>query len=97
MSIIGTAPRCGGERLPFAPLEHLLRRLLVDEMAGHQLVGGSVRAQAAAVGVNPRQIHRWRQQGVSWAPADLLAVRAGFHPGDVWDDWWQRAADKEAP
>lgn len=83
------AARCGGPRLPFEPLEEVLRRRLVDERVGRRVVGASVRVQALTLGVDPRQVLRWRHQGVTWAQADELAVRAGYHPGDVWGrDWW---------
>lgn len=93
MTAVRDASRCGGARLPFAPLEELLRRRLVDERVGNQVVGASVRVQALALAVNARQVHRWRHQGVTWAQADELAVRAGYHPGDVWEEWWSIEED----
>lgn len=68
--------RCVELRLPFEPLE----RLLSGSCAG---------ATARTLGVDLRQIYRWRRQGVTWALADELAVRVGLHPAVVWGrDWW---------
>lgn len=39
------------------------------------------------MGVHPRQVQRWRHNGLTLAQADLAAVRCGFHPSEVWPDW----------
>lgn len=31
---------------------------------------------------------RWRERGLDEAAADRCAVRLGFHPGEIWADWW---------
>jgi hypothetical protein len=71
------APQCRREaRLPFGPLEQLVS-------------GGCGLATARELGVHPRQVYRWRRYGVTWAQADELATRAGWHPAEVWGaDWW---------
>lgn len=73
MTLPQSARRCGGERLPFGPLEGLL--------------GGCGARVALRLGVQRRQVYRWRQTGVSWAQADELAVRAGYHPREIWTVW----------
>lgn len=42
---------------------------------------------ARRLGINARQVHRWRKTGLTVHQADVLAVRAGFHPAEVWPDW----------
>lgn len=76
MTAIQSAAFCGGRRLSVAPLE--------------TLVGGGCGVEVAArLGVHHRQLYRWRHQGLTWAQADILAVRAGVHPSQVWGDgWW---------
>jgi hypothetical protein len=76
MMALQAAARCDGPRLPLAPLEQLVGR-------------GCGLATARELGVHPRQVHRWRRQGVTWAQADELATRAGWHPAEVWGAaWW---------
>lgn len=76
MSALQSARRCGGELLPFEPLEALLAT-------------GCGVLTAQLLGVNRRQVYRWRETGVSWAQADELAIRAGLHPSSVWGrSWW---------
>lgn len=59
------------------------------------LRAGSVPMSAAALGVDSRQVYRWRAQGVTWAQADELAIRVGLHPGDVWGRAWWELVDAE--
>ena len=49
-------------------------------------------AAARRLGTSPRQVHRWRKEGVPWLFADKLAVRIGLHPCEVWVDWFDRGA-----
>lgn len=80
MSVLQTAAFCGGERLPFAPLE--------------QIAGKGCGLQTArALGIHPRMVYRWRHNGLTWAQADELAVRLGLHPATVWGRAWWAAAD----
>lgn len=69
------------ERLPFAPLERAVEL---------RLEGGNLTDVAACLDVHRRQCERWRRAGVTWAQADVLAVRIGLHPAEVWHDWWER-------
>lgn len=62
-------------RLPFGALE--------------RLAGGSCAAETAlSLGVHPRQVYRWRHEGLAWERADELAVRIGMHPLNVWGTDW---------
>lgn len=70
-----TRPRC--IRYPFAPL-----RAVIDprrERTNAQL--------AEMLDVHPRQLERYRREGVTDSAADHLAVRAGAHPASVWPEW----------
>ena len=29
--------------------------------------------------------------------ADRCAINAGFHPSEIWDDWWDIEKDREKP
>lgn len=40
------------------------------------------------LGVTPRSLQRWRETGLPWGKADALAVKVGFHPSDLWPDWF---------
>jgi lambda repressor-like predicted transcriptional regulator len=42
---------------------------------------------AEALGLHPRQLERYRRQGVTDCAADRLAVRAGTHPAVIWPEW----------
>lgn len=40
------------------------------------------------LGVTADAVTKYRKRGVGTRIADQLATAAGFHPGDVWADWW---------
>jgi hypothetical protein len=42
--------------------------------------------------VDKRSVLRWQSDGISWALADDLACRAGFHPHTLWGKAWEDAA-----
>lgn len=69
------------ERFPY-PLEPLMRRLGLPTTAD----------SALALGVDASLLHGWLRSGLSEEMADHLACRAGHHPGEVWPEWWGRAA-----
>ena len=47
-------------------------------------------ALAVQLKVSTRTIDRLRAKGaLTEAEADVYAVRAGFHPGTVWPNWWE--------
>jgi transposase-like protein len=43
---------------------------------------------ARALGVDRAQLGRWRRTGVTPSTADRLAVRLGFHPAELWPQWF---------
>lgn len=52
------------------------------------LMGGSAKSQAARLGVDDRQIYRWRRAGgLTDSAADRCAITLGTHPGLVWPGW----------
>ena len=58
-----------------------------------QMGNPSASEAAAVLGVNVRSIHRYKaEEFLSVDLADRLAVRAGFHPAEVWPSWWDDQA-----
>ena len=58
-------------RFPFGPLEEAVSAPTNGVLA-------------EMLGVNVRQVFRLRERGLTTAEADEYAVRAGFHPAEVW-------------
>lgn len=50
-------------------------------------IGGTTINVAVLLGVDRRQVLRLRQSGLTVDQADEFAVRAGFHPGEIWEQW----------
>lgn len=48
----------------------------------------SARELAELLDISPRTVHRYRKAGLNAIQADRIAVSAGFHPAEVWPDWW---------
>lgn len=66
-------------RLPLAPLFEAARTTCQAELA-------------RCIGVNRRVLARWVVRGsVPAARADSCAVRLGFHPANLWPEWWTAA------
>jgi hypothetical protein len=79
--------------LPFAPIEQLLARFDLER----EPVGHNAKALARLLGVNPRQVWRWRAEGVTHAHADRLLTRVGHHPAEVYpDDVWAAGLEEVA-
>ena len=54
------------------------------------LIGAtSDRDIAQATDSTRRTVQRWRHQGLSARQADRAAVRAGFHPANIWPHWYR--------
>jgi hypothetical protein len=68
-------------RLPFAPL------LAVSG-------ADTVRAFAALIDADRRQVGRAKRDGLSWLTADRWAVKVGWHPANIWgtDAWLDTVA-----
>ena len=62
-------------RFPIAELESCLRATSAREMAG-------------LLKVSSRTVVRYRRRGLSVVQADRAAVAVGFHPAEVWPNWW---------
>jgi hypothetical protein len=60
-------------RLPLAPLL---------EQTGNAL------ALSRTLRAHPRQVQRWRRDGIPVFSADQAAVQLGFHPAELWPEWW---------
>lgn len=60
-----------------------------------ELLGGSLRTQAERLGVDDRQVSRWRRGGLTDAMADRCAIRLGLHPLLVWGPAWDADGDQE--
>jgi hypothetical protein len=71
-------------RYPFAPLEEIARQRIrnTDEYG----VGPGVPRLARLLGVHARQVHRWRELGVTRDQADQLADAVGHHPSNIWPE-----------
>jgi hypothetical protein len=52
-----------------------------------RLLGISPGTALARLGVSGSTAKQYRTEGVSGRVADRLAVRAGFHPAEVWPEW----------
>jgi len=63
-------------RLPRYPLQTLLDH-----------AGISQTHLKRALNANSQAIKAAREKGLDPYQADRYAVRFGFHPGEVWDDW----------
>lgn len=42
---------------------------------------------AQATNTCRRTVQRWKHDGMSVDQADRAAVRAGYHPANIWPDW----------
>ena len=68
--------------LPFSDLEAALG------WPGTGALGRLLRCSSASV-------HRYRRWGLDVERADELAVRAGFHPAEVWGAAWSALPDED--
>lgn len=66
-------------RFELAPLQHAL---------GHPTHA----TLAELVGVKRATVAQWTQRGLNAHQADRIAVAVGFHPAEVWTDWWDVTA-----
>ena len=67
---------------PAEPARRALRRLATDRDL-------SIRALAANIGVDPCTIHRlFTRDRIRWDAADHIAVALGYHPCQLWPEWF---------
>lgn len=57
--------------------------------------GAGIPSKAKVLGVDPKQLHRWRAYNLSIDQADELACRLHLHPIEVWPDIWRAETDAE--
>ena len=77
-------------KLPFGPLQSILRRRWEGHAEDYRKVEFCVAAMAEQLATDRRMIYRWQETGVPWPTADRLAVLIGLHPSEVWGDaWWE--------
>ena len=53
------------------------------------------KVRAARLGVGPKQLYRWRENGLTWVAADRVAIRLGVHPVLLWPEWVDVYAELE--
>lgn len=76
-----------GRRFDAAPL--LAKLELSFDPATPRVARNCVSHAAKVLGVTRHAIYKVRRRGLSEFQADELAVRAGWHPTEIWDDWSQ--------
>lgn len=54
---------------------------------------GSVSALARALGRDRIVVSKWNTHGLPAVSADTVAVAVGFHPVEVWPDWYEVMED----
>jgi transcriptional regulator with XRE-family HTH domain len=51
---------------------------------------------AQRLGVQPSAVSAWQRGGrIHWLTADIVAVRLGTHPAEVWGDDWTEVQSPE--
>lgn len=66
-----------------------LIQLAASQHPGSDAVGiTTVGLAAQALNIAASELHRWRHQGIPYYTADRLAIRLGYHPALVWEEWW---------
>ena len=70
---------------PAATLD--LQRFSVAPVLADLPSGISFSEQAQLLGVDRRQLLRWRKRGITVLGADDLAYRRGVHPTHFWPEW----------
>lgn len=48
----------------------------------------SIEELARLTGIDGRQWRRWRAIGIPVLSADAVAVLMGYHPAELWTDWF---------
>lgn len=77
LSLFRPARTCQPRQRPFdfAPVAHVLE-------------GRSTHAQERALHVSPKTLRRYKAEGLTVWQADRAAVRLGYHPANLWPQWW---------
>lgn len=53
-----------------------------------EAVGVDTSRLARILGLSGSTWKAYREHGMTERAADRLAVKAGFHPCEIWPDWW---------
>ena len=54
-----------------------------------RVTGGNQSDLARRIGVDLRVVHRWRKTGrLLMFDADRAAAVLGYHPSELWSEWW---------
>lgn len=77
-------------RLPFAPVEELVRRSWQPLNPPHCEPFGTA-ALADRLDVSRHTVIRWRREGLTEQRADELALHLGTHPAILWPAWYEAA------
>lgn len=70
-------------RLAWAPLAAALAIVEVNR----EPLRTNHKAIARLLDVDPRQLHRWKRDGVSPDTADRVCFAIGRHPAELYDGW----------
>ena len=84
-------------RFAFAHLEHFITMHYIDDSDTHYATVGKKRsvtmmAIADWLDVDRTTVHRWVHNGLTTWTADVVAVRLGVHPCDIWPDFYEDVA-----
>lgn len=81
----------GARMLPSAPARRLVTLVWVDE-------GLTVTGLARRLRVNRRTLQRlFERDQISWVLADRIAVGCGYHPCQIWPQWFPSPPDRIGP
>jgi len=82
-------------RFPIEPLEDLFTNS-EEEVERAQFVSRRTDPNRVLVSVVAERlqlpcgtVHRYRRQGIPLRSADRIAIRAGYHPVEIWPDFYQ--------
>lgn len=43
---------------------------------------------AEKIGVTTTVVHKWIERGLPFFKADMVAIKLGYHPVEIWYDWF---------
>jgi hypothetical protein len=58
---------------------------------------GPVGKAAVVLGIDRSRLYAWRRRGVRYYTADWLAIRLGYHPSLIWEEWWTISHEIQTP
>ena len=75
-------------RYPLGPLAHLMGIQLGRTGGDRPGETRGLTLLAARLGVSRSWALKYQREGLSEDQADRYAQRIGYHPGNVWPEWW---------